>query len=319
MMKKNSASASSDRNSSPSFIGVFLNEGVTEVNYVYRGTSSAPDAKFTEGFTAKGCNTNLREHVQFWAKDSNYISTSLSKEATTSFIKKQGFIYEINPPKNGLRAENHLIDSLMDNSISSSKFSEFNAQREICVPEKIVPQDIKGAWQVEKYIDSSGMKGYEISSDFIPNPEYRPSTTVRLAQGAKVIGHATIAVGAGLDGFSLIQAYKSSEKAGNYQEFFNEGTRIIASWTAAATMGAAPAKACMIIGAGFGPATSLAGGLICGAVGSAIGYSGASHMINKSLKKDGIADPSKFQYQHENAQVEARFQVQTTACSQIFK
>jgi len=158
------------------------------------------------------------------------------------------------------------------------------SDHEISIPQKIAPHDIKGAWKVESFTETTGLETFEIKNDFIPNPEYRPSPAVRVAHVGKALGHAAIAVGAGLDIYNLITSVKDDR-------FLKEATRVAAGWSVAAALSGAPAEACATIGGAVaGPAGALIGGVGCGALGSAIGYLGASQMVEKGLSKDTIGN-----------------------------
>jgi hypothetical protein len=146
----------------------------------------------------------------------------------------KGFVYEINP-LNGIDVQNHLYDEFTEGRLRRILLDGLLSEKEVSIPHQIEPSNIKGAWEVRGSVES-GRVEYLISGEFIPNPQYQTSTAVRLAQGAKVMGHAATAIGAGIDGYNLIQAYQNSQKSNNYQEFFKEGARIVGSWTAAIMM-----------------------------------------------------------------------------------
>ncbi len=71
----------------------FSNEATNiQTDFLYRGTSQAPDSAFPEGMKSKGGNLNLWSHLDpfgesnpNWVQDSGYISTSKKKMEAAKF------------------------------------------------------------------------------------------------------------------------------------------------------------------------------------------------------------------------------------------
>lgn len=276
---------------SSQYLGIFIHEGVTEVKPLFRGTRSEPKVKFEEGFTAKGSNTNLMEHIQLNPKDSNYISTSDSKGSCTKYcvdkITKKGFIYEINPMQGAIDVQPHLDKALKNNLMNSVQHQKHSFNREFSVPDRIHGKDIKGAWEITEITATSGKTEYILGDQFIPNPEYKMNLPVKVAQGVKYAGRGLLAVGVAADGYNLYQAFEQSQTQDDYQPFFAESARIFAGWTAAAAMGASFAKTGAAAGVwAGGPIGGVVGGTVMGVVGSVTGYMSASHLVTESLKVD---------------------------------
>lgn len=305
MMKKSGESSKNEVEND--FIGIFIEEGVTKIEPLYRGTSSKPDVKFKEGFTAKGKNSNLMQHVLWQFDDSRYISTSSSKDITKHFaahkLNKLGYIYEINPIQSAINVEPHLHNEFVDGKIKKVFYDSFSVEREFSVPDRIKNTDIKGAWEVE-YFEFRGHKEYFLSDNFIPNPDYKPNMAVRLAQGARYLGRGLTITGAAVDSYNLVKAAETSVEIGSFKPFFAESARVISGWSGAAAIGVPLAKAGATIGSAAGPIGTVVGGFTLGAIGSIIGYTGASQMVNKSLRQDGVANPEKFVLKTENQKVE---------------
>lgn len=288
--------ADASESSTPIFGGFFFSHALYDLHmqYLYRGAWRRPDTIFKEGFKPRGTNMNLFRHVISSDGSSAYVATSRSKTIASWFPNANDlpaaaagkkFIYQINPQldavnvalTNANTAKATSLDSLLDSRVYQS-FAK--SEKEIAVPRAIEPHDIKGAWEVNVLESQNGSKVYQIiNSDFIPNPQYQGPAKgsyvpLALVSSIKVASHIAIGVGATLDGLSLYQAYRSCEYAGNYEAFFNEGTRIIGGWTGAVIVGtqmsAMGSKWCRPLGPRASFVCSVGGGI----VGSAMGYLG---------------------------------------------
>lgn len=252
--------------------GLFFIEG-TKVHVIplYRGDGRVPEVILPEGFACRGTNPNLQAHVNDGARQSIYISTSQSQDVATSFAEKnchgkKSFIYEINPQKTGIDVLKSLKDDIKAGKTCDYVTEHALAEKEVAVPHKIAGKDIKGVWVLE-----SNTQTGSITKTFVKNPAY----VAPLAKTAGVLGTAgktMTGVAAAMDVVNLSYAFFDSVEAGNYERFFNEGARIAGGWSAAIAAGAACGQMGALWLAPLGPVASLAGGIVCGAIGSIVAY-----------------------------------------------
>ncbi len=250
--------------------------------YLYRGTISTPHQKFAEGFTARGTNPDLLLHVRpggSWNiygnyvanSDSVYISTSTSKQVGMFFpfgearIKNgQTYLYQINPQPTA-------VDMLpVANLIDDAEYvKQIKAEKEMGVPHKIKPQDIKGAWTVKNGVLGiiNPQHGFT-RSGYTKNPNYIPSAP-QYWRVPKAIRHTVTGLGVALDGWGLNLAYQKSIETNNYHHFFNESVRVAGGWSGSVALGQAGAAWCSPIPYGS---------LVCGVAGSFIGYLGGAQL-----------------------------------------
>ncbi len=260
---------------------------------LFRGDTRHPSEIFKQGFTAPGTSTCVYRHVQGYASETSaYISTSTSKEVAARFPKflgqDQAFIYEINTQRKAINIERKLQADLQ--SYQLEEFKYYIAEKEMAVPFKIKPNDIKGAWLVRLEAEKtnfgtpweSTVYVRTTTDTYLSNPDYLPPGSTFL-KTAKAVGHGVKIVGALLDSMSLHQAYQDSHQTGDYDIFFREGARIIGGWTGAAAVGIAFAEIGAVTGSGFGPIGTAVGGVGGGIVGSVVGYVGGGTLATNGF------------------------------------
>ncbi len=122
---------------------------------LFRGDGRNPDQIFNDGFHARGDNYDLRNHASQNA-NSGYVSTSTNPNIAREFAEyNDGYVYTINNQSSGINVNNSL-----------QKNSPYPHEHEIAVPNKIPPEDIKGARKVD---ENTG----KFTGGFIPNPNYK--------------------------------------------------------------------------------------------------------------------------------------------------
>ena len=275
-----------------------------KIKWLYRGDSNAPQQIFTKGFKSRGASTNLLSHVnpigEDWYAESGFVSTTTSKEVAASFPKhpysEQSFLYEINFQKSGIDVKDALRPDVAQGRLHHEDWKIYAAEKEVAVPFKIHPADIKGAWEVDVFPSSgqimesstSGISDYEdiafhriIKKNFISNPHYR-SPGSALVKAFKGVGFGLTAVAATLDAKSLYDAYQTSHESGNYDQFFHETARVVGGWTGAVAVGTTFAKAAAMSCAPLGPYGPPVCGFVGGMVGSVIGYTAGSKIATTS-------------------------------------
>ncbi|MCW8450456.1 hypothetical protein [Legionella quinlivanii] len=145
--------------------------------------------------------------------------------------------------------------------------------------------DIKGVWEVEMVAGKSPFSSsFAVKQDsFIPNPSYIPpaSTGQKLWFAGKMLGRTMTGVGILLDGASLVSEFQKGRETKNYDGFFRESARVAGGWTGAVALGTTFAKASALACSPLTPIAPWAPplcGLVGGAVGSVIGYTGGSQI-----------------------------------------
>ena len=170
------ASSKPTTSSCPPAVAQSFNTHLPTMSYLYRGDSRSPDQIFEEGFIARGSNTDLFSHVNLSdhaERESAYIATSTSKKVASTFpggLEMHSFVYEINAQEEVI-VINEDLSSDMKTKMSPKASEHYRAEKEIAVPYKIKPQDIKGAWPVE-LTKVNGKYRYVIQETFIINPSY---------------------------------------------------------------------------------------------------------------------------------------------------
>ena len=288
-------------------IPCILPKEVTEIEIKpwYRGDRREPMRIFEEGFTSRGSNTNVLEHVlgnEYGPiSDSAYVSTSISKEAATRYPERdlgRSYIYLINPQRNAIDINPILVLEIDSGELIKEAADYYLADKEMAVPYQIKPKDIRGAWVAESAALSNS---YEKMSDlyqrtidpasFIRNPHhtmpYAKTTT-----GLKVAGGALTAVGIYLDTTGLFESYKNCEKSGNFHAFFTESARVVGGWNGAIALGHSWGIQSAKYGLRFKhPGVAIGCGVVGSLVGSVIGYMGGGVIVSETY--DRFFDESK--------------------------
>ena len=256
-----------------------LNGPKVDIIPLYRGVTEGPELYFQEGFSAKGSNSSLLEHV-LAAKDSAFVSTSKSLNAGKFFGEKNSggkkiFVYEINRQNFGVDIFEKFSQDLQSGKISDPNAMHFiTNESEVAVPERIYPKDIKGVRIYDA--DPINSKIVPGSENYVHNPNYVPPPLSKVAQqlqtGIKIAGRTGITVGAAVDTTNLCFAFYEGLETDDYQHFFNEGARILGGWTGALTLGTACGAKGALWCIPFGPGAQLVGGAACGLAGSIAGY-----------------------------------------------
>ena len=124
---------------------------------LYRGErpSREPSQVFKEGITPKGNNTNLEKHIGENLKDSNFIATSTLPHGALGFAQRNGWVYVIRTPKNGIDVSKALPNSPL-------RIAE---QNEVAIPGGIPVENIIGAYRIREY---------KFTDEFIRNPAFKP-------------------------------------------------------------------------------------------------------------------------------------------------
>ena len=277
-----------------SAIPIFINNA-PETAFLYRGTGRSPTKVFAQGFSARGDNLDLSNHIvglSHTMDQSAYISTSASKRIASTYPKfsrrNDHFLYEIN-------YQPESVDIAREPKIHSNSLPLISIEKEIAVPFKIEPQDIKGAWPIDRhhgfnmedilYNHEDGVK-----NTFIENPHYQPPKSVLMMQTVKSLGHAATAVGAVIDGVSLFNSYLDSLKYDDYHIFGQESARVAGGWTGAFAVGNQFARASAAVCTPFGFYGPPVCGVVGGVTGSVLGYMGGSSLATDAY--DALRDSS---------------------------
>lgn len=256
---------------------------------LYRGDAKDFNHVFNKGFTALGTNTDLLQHLiptreSFYFKASAYIPTSLSKEVAAQFPQPLpadincSYLYEIETKRPAINAVEKLEKILPQDVIDFNR-----GLQERLILSKIEPHEIKGCWKVNIYKNLIGIefdKAYELKmrhiqeSSFITNPNFVSPTypEMKLWNVGKLAGYSLTFVGATFDALSLNHEYQISKKTGNYDNTYQEGSRLVGAWAGALATGSVFAEmgaAYCIPFAPYGPPVC---GFVGGLIGSAVGY-----------------------------------------------
>ncbi len=269
----------------------------------YRGDAKSPDEIFKKGFIARGTNLDVLSHVnpigEQWFYDSAYVATSTSKNIAKQFPKDslQAFLYEINAQRHGVDVSSSIHQAMNEKRMNTEDAKIYLQEKEMAVPHKIKPSDIKGAWQVEVKLNEefncmeSELFIRSLKDEYIPNPRYANAIAARILNTAKVTGHGLTGIGAILDGMSLFDSYELSKKMNDFDPFFQEGARILGGWSGAWALGTKfAARGGMIGGRTFGPIGAAVGTVGTGIIGGVLGYQGGGTLAAKSYKHAKIKD-----------------------------
>ncbi|MCX7115496.1 MAG: hypothetical protein NTW08_06285 [Gammaproteobacteria bacterium] len=262
-----------------------------EVNYLYRGDMNFPETRvFPEdkGFKAGGTELDLGDHVQpkgnkIRNPNSAYISTSTSKDMASIFPidVKEGFVYlyQINPQPTAI----NVPEAMHPKNRPDMDYSDMRTYQKMIVPEseraalfEIKSKDVKGAWVVEVRtpLNEGGTPPPRIIHEdiYLSNSNYQAPTGVRAAAIASGILNAATGVAIGIDSAILYKAYQHGKTTGDFNAFFDEGTKIAGAWAGAIAVGSTWARAGAAAGSPLGPIGTLAGGIGGGLAGSYVGY-----------------------------------------------
>ena len=157
----------------------FLNNGwkrFIEPDPVYRGVKGSDAMKddvFKNGVVSRGNGDDFTNHIKEGTSyDSKFISASKDYDiAARKFASDgeapQGFVFKINPrARNTVDAIPTLRDHGFEIGVEPRFWDEILSEREVAFIKKIDPQDIQGAWKVDRFGNIIG--------DFIPNNNYVP-------------------------------------------------------------------------------------------------------------------------------------------------
>src|SRR3990167_3721717 len=259
----------------------FVNGPSVHIEPLYRGATRGTSSAFSQGFASQGLNPDLMSHCfqgnkQFtFSEESGYVSTSYSKLSAQEYAKhkllsskaSKTYCYEINPHRNAVDVGGFLESELRAGRLSQSDYNFIAWEKEMAVPLKIEPQDVKGAWEMVYAKTGEAVRG-----EYIHNPRYIPPLS-QATDVLKAVGRAGIAVGIAVDGTKLWYAFQDGQESGDYQIFFNEGARVVGGWSGAISLGSAGAKMGAVWLSPLGPGGSLVGSATLGLVGSVVGYS----------------------------------------------
>lgn len=259
----------------------FINGPNVHIEPLYRGAVRGTNSAFSQGFASQGQNPDLMSHCfqgneQFtFSEESGYVSTSYSKLSAEEYAKHKllsskaprTYCYEINPHSNAIDVGGFLEGELRAGRLSQSDYTFIAWEKEMAVPLKIEPQDVKGAWEMV-YSET----GEPVRGKYIHNPKYIPPLS-QATDVLKAVGRAGVGVGIAVDGTKLWYAFQDGQESGDYHLFFNEGARVVGGWSGAISLGTAGAKMGAVWLSPLTPAASLVGSAVLGLAGSVVGYS----------------------------------------------
>jgi hypothetical protein len=246
-----------------------------------------PKGIFSQGFQARGTNTNILVHTDpaygAYSLDSAYVSTSSSKRVAQAFAllydDRIGFVYEVNKLNEGINIRKALKPYVKSGEMTMNDYNYYSLEREIAIPHKIEPQHIRGAWPVTEAI------GIDTES-YQKNPHYKEPAEIPAARFARAAGKVMTGVGLVIDGINLYDSYEESLVVGNYDPLFHETARVAGGWSGAYAAGSAAGFAGASACSSFGPQASLACGFVAGVYGSMNGYQAGSESVTKVLLFD---------------------------------
>lgn len=153
---------------------------------------------------------------------------------------------------------------------------------------------LRGHRDVTHYFDERYLEGKVWKKTISTLPEvspileehYQPNSASlsKICNVIKIAGRGMMVVGVTMDAVKLYQAYEASRQSGNYDGFFNEGTRIIGGWSGSIALGSVSAKLGATTCAPLGPVASVVGGVVSGIAGSVLGYQ-AGEKLAKVIKQ----------------------------------
>jgi hypothetical protein len=128
--------------------------GTSKLKFTYRGDSRPPNVIFSEGFRPKGTNTDLKQYV-LTNKPSIFVSTSKSEQVAKNFAGPGGWVYTVNPGREGIDVNQKLGPHVYQN------------EQEIAVKGGVKVKDIARARQLDD-------AGRDYTGPAIENPLFRP-------------------------------------------------------------------------------------------------------------------------------------------------
>ena len=138
---------------------------------VFRGTSNVPSSAFPNGFTPRGDNHNLYQHMHGTNYDSAYIPTSYSHKSAKYFPLhleegEERWVYAIQPPAD--------VDGYDINKAFPSALPE---ERELAFAGSLAGEHIIGAWRVD---DNGEFLEFVPNENFVPRPGTEPPSSDEL-------------------------------------------------------------------------------------------------------------------------------------------
>ena len=271
---------------------------------LYRGDTTDYKQIFHDGFTARGTNMDFADHsVKSEKYNSAYIATSLSKGIASQFpiepprVNYQdanevipSYIYEIHTNRTPIDIAGELSTQLEKFDIDPDEFNIYRYEQEMAFQSRIEPHEIKGCWisSIRKEWDDTHQpynpKLFEHFPDythtptkiFIPNLDYVPPTAPghNLWKTGAALGHTLTAVSAVIDGGSLLHEIKTSMTTGNFNNTYQEESRIAGGWSGAWSLGRFFGAIGTLACAPFTPPVAAGCGIVGGIAGSIVGYQG---------------------------------------------
>jgi len=289
-----------------------------KLKYLYRGDSRGPRDIFLDGFEPRGTNTDLIKHA-FGDGKSAFVATAetfnIAKHHPYWPTTERTYVYQINPQANTIDVVSKLETSLIKGLIHEDDYHTICRYKDMAIPRKIEPRDIKGVWPfkikiwqstgephtpsysrfLEDYIPEIHGRGTEYlhnayvrekAGPFIKNPGYRPPdySAQLLWNGIKIFGYSLMGVGVGLDAKNLFQEFQISHLSGDYNNTYREATRIASGWVGATAVGKRGAKSGITVCAKIAPPYgSAACGFTVGLAGAVVGYQGSGRLATKGF------------------------------------
>jgi hypothetical protein len=121
--------------------------GSGEAQTLYRADTRGPDEIFRSGFSPKGSNTDLWEHVTQNPPDSGFVSTTKSLGSAQDFAGDTGIdnIYK-------------LRGSGVDVNATFGSSSPFPWEHEVAIPGVVPGSSIEGVWGTTGWVDNPGFE-----------------------------------------------------------------------------------------------------------------------------------------------------------------
>lgn len=280
----------------PTRAGFTLGNDPTIKPPLYRGDARGYSGIFDEGFIARGININLLLHAmtpgEDYLIDSAYISTSTSREIAATFPKEipsgvnHAYVYEINTKRPAIDVAEKLAPMVSQGKIDPEDFEIYKiGDKERAFLKRVYSHEIKGGWKVDithlEQLDGLSPKyTHTIRDQFIPNPNFIPPAypEQKFWNAGRALGYGLTGIGMTLDGMSFYHEIELSQKTGNYDNTYREGSRIIGGWTGAWAVGTSMAEIGVACCAPIAPPI---GSTVCGFVGGLVGsvsgyYSGST-------------------------------------------